>query len=212
MSDPINSENLGHGRARSAPVWCAAAVLVCLAAAGFAGCGRAAGRVGQTIYPADLTQKEQDIFELYGGEGSSRIFEFASGKLKAASVRLKVLTADGQWMDHGRAVLGSLGRDGRILVTTSDGWQTVKMVMQDSEGTESVSFQPGDSGETGRMEASSWLSEPADVEEGKEIPLLIHAESGGDSIESFGMAGFDDTAMLAGNDYVFAVTVTFTEP
>ena len=191
-------------------------VLLCAFIALAAGCSRSAVISGDSIRPAELSQEEKDIINLYGGENNSRIFDFAAGEeFNSASVRLKILSPEGQWMDHGRTVLdGSDASSGRILLTTPDEWKSVRMVLQDSSGTNSVSYQTGsDEGFVpGQMAASSWLSEAAAIESGEEIPLLIHVEKNdGTGIETYGTAMFEQPEALAQYDRVFAVTITFSE-
>ena len=173
-------------------------VLLCAFIALAAGCSRPAVISGDSIRPAELSQEEKDIINLYGGENNSRIFDFAAGEeFNSASVRLKILSPEGQWMDHGRTVLdGSDASSGRILLTTPDEWQSVRMVLQDSSGTNSVSYQTGSDA----------------IESGEEIPLLIHVEKNdGTGIETFGTAMFEQPEALAQYDRVFAVTITFSE-
>ena len=88
------------------------------------------------------------------------------------------------------------------------------MVLQDSSGTNSVSYQTGseEGFVPGQMAPSSWLSEAAAIESGEEIPLLIHVEKNdGTGIETFGTAMFEQPEALAQYDRVFAVTITFSE-
>lgn len=79
-------------------------VLLCAFIALAAGCSRPAVISGDSIRPAELSQEEKDIINLYGGENNSRIFDFAAGEeFNSASVRLKILSPeDSGWITGAR--------------------------------------------------------------------------------------------------------------
>ncbi|MBQ8201531.1 MAG: hypothetical protein IJZ74_07170 [Clostridia bacterium] len=164
---------------------------------------------------AVMTETETELVRLLGDHYPQQIFDFSVPEtVKSMRVRV-VRLVDDQWVQvSGGGTIGMTyaGRKGRIALDydTLDG--DVKVSVQNDGAIFRMDHKALEQHDTtGLASAQTWLGNAVEIIPGKEIPLALQVFSSQSEIPLAGMDCFDAPEKYAGHEYVYAVTVTFSE-
>lgn len=201
--------------------YCALLLAAAMALA-LAGCGAAPAKGGpKTIAPAQLTGEEEALATLLDVEMDAyRIFDFVSGSGKekegegVQSVQLTLYElADGEWAVKAQARRAFSDAKGRVALRFGKMTDGVNLAVQSENMLENMTLDKLPQAGTDSMSyTTSVLTESADMELDKEMPLAIQIVTSKNDIQSYGVQYFEMPREYAkhGYEHVYAITVMFS--
>ena len=201
--------------------WSVAALALCMAASLMA-CGAPSQKVvNPQICAGELTEQEENLVKLYGVEHTGKLFDYQVGE-EIKSLQLEVWEwADGAWMPVSGGVSGYAleAGEGRLLIAFDrlhDGKEK-RVALQTESGTSASAWYPVSTPPTEEAETTEAgfirLSDPTEILCDRPVALWIeYGPSAGNSF-SMSLSHFEHPERIEAGayDYVYAVTVTFSE-
>lgn len=191
-------------------------LIICLTL-GLCSCAQAEqdNKAEMYIRPAQLTEEEKNIAELFGSNTSQTVFDFVLND-DVHSVQVNVYRlSDGKWESE----IGGGGQvftdtSGRIALEFGKLAEGIRIAIQSESGSDTTSYEREIADEFVNMScATSILPDKVEVSYGEEIPLAIQVITSKNEIVSYAVDYFENPEEYEKFDYegVYAVTVCFSK-
>lgn len=191
-------------------------LIICLTL-GLCSCAQAEqdNKAEMYIKPAQLTEEEKNIAELFGSNSSQTVFDFVLND-DVHSVQVNVYRlSDGKWESE----IGGGGQvftdtSGRIALEFGKLAEGIRIAIQSESGSDTTSNEREIADEFVNMScATSILPDKVEVSYGEEIPLAIQVITSKNEIVSYAVDYFENPEEYEKFDYegVYAVTVCFNK-
>ncbi len=178
----------------------------------FTACGRAPQKEGMYLKRAELTQEEENIAKLLGGQQD--IYDFkVDDTVRALEINIYRLS-DGEWrlFSGGRQQMED--EEGRIALAFDDLAEGLRVSVQSEgvSGSSSYTTEPEEK-EEGCCCTTARLEELSAVTYEEEIPLLVQIFTQKDTVYSYQVDYFfkPEEYEKHGYETVYAVTVKFSQ-
>lgn len=185
-----------------------------------AGCGTAKSKTtsGMEIKSAELTKSEQQLLDFVGVEDDIMIFDYdINDKIRSTSIEILTLNSSGQWEAQGGGVSSSVSMNdtmaqaGRFMLSLQkDG--KIKLAEQHENGTTFWTSEAvydslvGDGAKVG-----SKLSASTEIIPEQPIPVAMFGRSTKNTVRTYALSDYQNTAQLSDFDSVSVITVCFSE-
>lgn len=176
------------------------------------GCDKVPKANDMLIESVDLTKEENSIVTLIGNSMDYKIYDYkVSDKVKTININYYKLDDEGKWVKSGGSIMNSESLDGRIAISKSKINGQVDFSIQAEEGMSTLTTNPEIFDNKEYNSKGIIWEENLEIVLEKEIPLMIEVKTNSNSIEGLGSTSFIESERLKGYEYVFAVTITFSE-
>lgn len=181
------------------------------------GCSAVAqeSRPEKFLQPAQLSEQEQAILQLFGAGTDARLFDFSlDDAVQSLQVNLYRLQ-DGRWEpDAGGSSLRFSDREGRILFDFDRLAGGMRVAIQSEHENSSSSYErEPEPGLDGLGCATSLISDQTEIRYGEEIPIAIQILTDKNEVRTFDLSYFahpEEYARL-GYERVYALTLCFRD-
>lgn len=191
-------------------------LIICLTL-GLCSCAQAEQDNNAEMYiePAQLTEEEKNIAELFGSNTSQTVFDFVLND-DVHSIQVNVYRlSDGKWESE----IGGGGQvftdtSGRIALQFGKLAEGIRIAIQSENGSDITSYEREAADEFANMGyANSILPDKVKVSYGEEIPLAIQVITSKNEIISYAVDYFKNPEEYEKFDYegVFVVTICFSQ-
>lgn len=184
------------------------------------GCGTAKDRPasGMEIKLTELTESEQQLLDFVGVDEDIMIFDYAiNDKIRSISIEILTLDPLGKWEGQGGGVSSSIGmtdtkaQTGRFMLSLQNDGK-IKLAEQHENGTTSWTSEAvyeslvGDGAKVGsRLDAST------EIIPDQPIAVAMFGRSTKNTIRTYALSDYQNTAQLSDYDSVSVITVCFSE-
>lgn len=176
------------------------------------GCDKVPKANDMLIESVDLTKEENSIVTLIGNSMDYKIYDYkVSDKVKTININYYKLDDEGKWVKSGGSIMNSESLDGRIAISKSKINGQVDFSIQAEEGMSTLTTNPEILDNKKYNSKGIIWEENLEIVLEREIPLMIEVKTNSNSIEGLGSTSFIESERLKGYEYVFAVTITFSE-